>query len=245
MMRNIWTLVKRELHGYFVTPVAYVFIVVFLLLNGICTFYFGDFLGRGQADLVSFFSFHPWIYAVFIPAISMRLWSEERRSGSIELLFTLPISTWQAVLGKYLAALYFAAISLAMTFPLWVVVNYLGKPDNGVIVACYIGSLFMAAGFLAIGAAVSALTKNQVISFVITLLLCLLINLLGFPIVLDFARTLLPRVLVDTIRDFSFLTNYDTISRGIIELRSVVYFASLILLGIFANAVIIENKRAD
>ena len=208
-MKNTWILCKRELSSYFATPIAYVFIVVFLLLNGVVTFYFGNFLGRGQADLVPFFSFHPWIYMLFVPAITMRLWAEERKSGTIELLYTLPISTWQAVSGKFWAAFMFTAIALALTFPLWIAVNYLGNPDNGVIFASYLGSLFMAGGFLALGACVSALTKNQVVAFILTLLLCLMVNMLGYPLVIDQIRTWLPSLVVDTVRSFSFLTNFD------------------------------------
>lgn len=244
-MKNTWILCKRELSSYFATPIAYVFIVVFLLLNGVVTFYFGNFLGRGQADLVPFFSFHPWIYMLFVPAITMRLWAEERKSGTIELLFTLPISTWQAVSGKFWAAFMFTAIALALTFPLWIAVNYLGNPDNGVIFASYLGSLFMAGGFLALGACVSALTKNQVVAFILTLLLCLMVNLLGYPLVIDQIRTWLPSLVVDTVRSFSFLTNFDAVSRGILDFRSIIYFATLITFSLFANAVAIEIKRAD
>lgn len=244
-MRNTWILSKREFSSYFVTPIAYVFIVVFLLLNGLFTFYFGNFLDRGQADLVPFFNFHPWLYALFIPAITMRLWAEEHRSGSIELLFTLPITIWEAVWSKFLAAFLFTAMSLGLTFPLWLVVNYLGNPDNGVILASYIGSLFMAGGFLAIGACVSALTKNQVIAFVITVLLCLSINLLGFPVLTDYARNWLPGLVVDTLRNFSFLSNFDAIGRGLLDLRSVIYFASLIIFSLFANVIALETKKAD
>lgn len=244
-MSQTWILCKRELRNYFSTPIAYVFIVVFLVLSGIATFYIGNFFARGQADLVSFFSFHPWLYMLFIPAISMRLWSEERKSGTIELLFTLPITTWQAICGKFLAAFIFTAIALSLTFPLWIVVNYLGHPDNGVILASYFGSLLMAGGFLAIGAAISALTKNQVVAFVLSLVTCLLLNLIGFPMVLDLMRPIFPHALLETIRSFSFLTNFDTISRGLLELRSIIYFATLIMFSLFANAVIIETKKAD
>ena len=244
-MKNTWILCKRELSSYFATPIAYVFIVVFLLLNGVVTFYFGNFLGRGQADLVPFFSFHPWIYMLFVPAITMRLWAEERKSGTIELLYTLPISTWQAVSGKFWAAFMFTAIALALTFPLWIAVNYLGNPDNGVLFASYLGSLFMAGGFLALGACVSALTKNQVVAFILTLLLCLMVNLLGYPLVIDQIRTWLPSLVVDTVRSFSFLTNFDAVSRGILDFRSIIYFATLITFSLFANAVAIEIKRAD
>jgi ABC-2 type transport system permease protein len=243
---NVTTvLFKRELRSYFATPIAYVFIVVFLLLNGLFTFYFGNFFQRGQADLVPFFSFHPWIYALFIPAITMRLWAEERKTGSIELLFTLPITTWQAISAKFYAAFAFTAIALALTFPLWLAVNYLGKPDNGVIFCSYLGSLLMAGGFLSIGACVSSLTKNQVVAFVVTLLLCLTLNLLGFAALIDLLRSWMPSMIVETIRSFSFLSNFDTISRGLLDFRSIIYFATLILFSLFANAVVIENKRAD
>ena len=175
---------KRELHSYFATPVAYVFIVVFLFMTGIFTFYLGSFYERNQADLDSFFQFHPWLYLFLIPAIAMRLWSEERKSGTIELLMTLPITITEAVIGKFLAAWCFTAIALALTFPIWITVNYLGEPDNTVIVASYIASLLMAGGFLAIGSCISALTKNQVIAFVISVVICFLFILSGFPLVL-------------------------------------------------------------
>lgn len=244
-MRNIWIICKRELGSYFSTPIAYVFIVVFLLISGVATFYIGNFFARGQADLVPFFNFHPWLYMLFIPSISMRLWAEERKSGSIELLFTLPVTTWQAICGKYLAAFIFTAIALMLTFPLWIAVNYLGQPDNGVILASYIGSLLMSGGFLALGSAISALTKNQVIAFVLSLVACLAMNLMGFPILVDQIRAFTPEIVVNTLSGFSFLTNFDAISRGLLEVRSIIYFATLIVFSLFANAVIIETKRAD
>lgn len=244
-MRNTWIICKRELYSYFSTPIAYVFIVVFLLISGLATFYIGNFFARGQADLVPFFSFHPWLYMLFIPAISMRLWAEERKSGSIELLFTLPVTTWQAICGKYLAAFIFTAIALVLTFPLWIAVNYLGKPDNGVILAGYIGSLLMSGGFLALGSAISALTKNQVIAFVLAFMACLGLNLMGFPILIDQIRSFTPSVLLNTLSGFSFLTNFDAISRGLLDVRSIIYFTTLIMFCLFANAVIIETKRAD
>lgn len=244
-MSNTWILCKRELNSYFSTPIAYVFIVVFLLLCGLSTFYIGNFFARGQADLVPFFSFHPWLYMLFVPAISMRLWSEERKSGTIELLFTLPITAWEAICGKYLAALIFTAIALFFTFPLWIAVNYLGNPDNGVIVASYIGSLLLAASFLSIGAAISALTKNQVVAFVLTLVACLLMNLAGFPVVIDHLRGVVPNIVLESVSSFSFLTNFDTISRGLLDVRSIIYFVTLIMFSLFANAVVIETKKAD
>ncbi|RMH06899.1 MAG: ABC transporter permease, partial [Nitrospirae bacterium] len=184
-MKQISVIFRRELAGYFSTPIAAVFLVIFLLLSGAFTFYLGNFFVRGQADLVPFFTFHPWLYLVLIPALAMRLWAEERRSGTIELLFTLPVTLGEAVVGKFLAAWCFTAIALALTFPMWITVNVLGSPDNGVILASYLGSLLMAGGFLAIGSCMSALTKNQVIAFVVSVVVCLGFVLSGFPMVLD------------------------------------------------------------
>lgn len=247
-MRNTITIFKRELAGYFATPVAYVFIVVFLALMGFFTFYFGDFYpddGHGQADLQRFFTFHPWLYLFLIPAISMRIWSEERRSGTIELLMTLPVSTSQAVTGKFLAAWCFAGISLVLTFPMWLTVNYLGDPDNGVILASYVGSLLMSGAYLAIGVFISSLTRNQVISFVISACVCLLFILAGFPAVLDFFSGWAPDSVLDTVRSFSFLTHFDSITRGLIDLRDVIFFGSLIVCFLLANALVIDAKKAD
>lgn len=243
-MRNIYLIMRRELGGYFATPVAYVFLVIFLALAGAFTFYLGNFFERGQADLQSFFSFHPWLYLFLIPAIAMRLWSEERKSGTIELFLTLPISMGEAVLGKFLAAWAFTAIALALTFPLWITVNILGNPDNGVILAGYVGSLLMAGGFLAIGAAVSAVTKSQVIAFVITAAICFMFTVSGSNLVLGFFSAWAPAVLVDTIASFSFLTHFTAISRGVIDLRDIVYFGSLIAAFLFANAVIIDMRKS-
>lgn len=242
-MRNILAIFKRELEAYFATPVAYVFIVIFLFLNGIFTFYLGDFYERNQADLEPFFQFHPWLYLFLIPAISMRLWAEERKTGTIEFLMTLPVSLAQAVLGKFLAAWCFTAIALALTFPIWITVNYLGDPDNTVILAGYLGSLFMAGGFLAIGSCISALTKNQVIAFVVSVVICFAFILSGFPIVLDFFRAWAPQALVEAISSFSFLTHFYSIRRGVIDLRDVIYFATLMAFWLYANTVVIEAKK--
>jgi ABC-2 type transport system permease protein len=244
-MSNVWILFKRELGSYFATPIAYVFIVIFLFLSGVFTFYLGNFFARGQADLLPFFNFHPWLYLFLIPALSMRLWAEERKSGSIELLLTLPITMGEAVAGKFLAAWAFTAIALALTFPLWITVNYLGQPDNGTILAAYLGSLLMAGGFLAIGSCISAMTKNQVIAFIISVVVCLAFILSGFPLVLDFFSGWAPQVIVDTISSFSFLTHFNELSRGVVDLRDIIYFVSLIVLWLFANAIIIELKKAD
>ncbi len=235
----------RELTSYFATPIAYVFIVIFLFLSGIFTFYLGNFFSRGQADLLPFFTFHPWLYLFLIPALAMRLWAEERKTGTIELLLTLPVTVTEAVLGKFLAAWAFTAIALVMTFPIWLTVNYLGNPDNQVILAGYIGSLLMAGAFLAIGSCMSALTKNQVIAFIITVVVCLAFILSGFPLVLDFFSGWAPQLIVQTISSFSFLTHFNAISKGVIDVRDLIYFFSLIAFWLFATAILIEMKKAD
>lgn len=244
-MNIIKALFRRELHSYFATPVAYVFIVVFLVLTSTFTFYLGGFYEQGQADLRAFFNFHPWLYLFLVPAIAMRLWAEERKSGSIELLMTLPITPWQAVLGKFLAAWAFTAIALALTFPIWITVNYLGDPDNGVILAAYIGSLLMAGGFLAIGACLSAVTRNQVIAFVLSIVVCFGFLLSGFPLVLDLFSGWAPQVLIDGVASLSFLTHFSNISRGVIEIRDLVYFGLLIGAFLYANTIILQWKQAD
>lgn len=244
MLANIAIITKRELAGYFLTPIAYVFIVIFLILSGMFTFYLGGFFERGRADLVMFFGFHPWLYLFLIPALTMRLWAEERKSGTIELLFTLPVTMAEAVVGKFLATWIFTAVALALTFPIWLTVNYLGNPDNGVIVAGYIGSLLMAGGYIAIGSCVSAFTKNQVIAFVVTLVVCLMFILSGFPMVLDFLDDWAPAVLLEAVSSFSFLSHFEAIQNGVVDIRDLVYFFSLIALWLFANAAVLEIRKA-
>lgn len=236
---------KLELQSYFATPLAYVFIVIFLVLSGLFTFYLGEFYERGQADLSPFFNFHPWLYLFLVPAIAMRLWAEERKSGSVELLMTLPVTLWQAVLGKFLAAWLCIAIALALTFPIWVTVNYLGEPDNGVIVAAYIGSLLMAGGFLAIGSCISAANRNQVVSFILTVVICFLFMLAGFPLVLDFFSGWLPGPLLDAVASLSFLTHYTAISKGVLDLRDVLYFLLVIGVWLYATTIVLDLKKAD
>lgn len=244
-MHNTWVVFKRELGSYFTTPIAYVFLVIFLFLNGIFGFYIGHFLQRNQADLMSFFSLHPWLYLVLVPAVSMRLWAEERRIGSVELLLTLPMSIGEAVVGKFLAAWAFTGIALALTFPMWITVNYLGNPDNGAIVTSYIGSFLVAGGFLAIGSCLSALTKNQVIAFVLSVVVCLLFLLSGYPVVLDFFKDWAPAAVVSGISSFSVLSHYSSITRGVVDLPDLIYFAALIAFWLFASAVTVDNKKAD
>ena len=240
-----WAIFRRELKSYFATPVAYVFIVIFLVLAGAFTFYLGGFYERGQADLQPFFMFHPWLYLFLVPAVAMRLWAEERKSGTIELLLSLPVTMGQAVLGKFLAAWAFIGIALALTFPIWLTVNYLGDPDNGVILASYVGSALMAGAFLAVGACLSAATRNQVVAFILTATVCFVFLLAGFPMVLDFFAALFPQAIVDAIANLSFLTHFGAISKGVLDLRDVLFFLLSIVFWLCASAVVIDLKKAD
>ncbi len=243
-MNQMYAIFKRELGSFFATPLAYVFIVIFLLAIGAFTFYLGQWYEAGEASLRGFFGFHPWLYLFLIPAISMRMWAEERKSGTMELLLTLPAPFWASVVGKYLAAWAFAAIALFLTFPIWITVNYLGEPDNGVILASYVGSLLMAGGYLAIGSCMSAVTTNQVIAFVLSVVVCFLFTLSGLPLVLDFFSGWLPQAVINTIASFSFVTHFDAIMDGVIDLRDLIYFASLIGLWLVATGITIDLKRA-
>jgi ABC-2 type transport system permease protein len=243
-MRNTVTIFRREMASYFATPVAYVFIVIFLSLNGVLTFYAGSFFARNQADLGAFFSFHPWLYLFLIPALSMRLWAEERRAGTIELSMTLPVSLVEVVLGKFLAAWCFTGVALALTFPIWITVNYLGDPDNGAIIAGYFGSLLMAGGFLAIGSSISALTKNQVIAFVLSATLCFLFVATGSGIVLEFVSSWFGEGALDFFRRLSVMIHFTDIAKGVVDLRDIVYFGSLIVLFLFFNVVIVDRMKA-
>lgn len=244
-MTAMTAIFRRELSSYFTTPLAYIFIIIFLALTGIFTFYLGGFFERGQADLQPFFSYHPWLYLFLIPALSMRLWAEERKTGTIELLMTLPVSTTHAVLGKYLAAWVFIGIALALTFPIWLTVNYLGSPDNAVIFAGFLGSFLMAGAYLAIGSCISAITRNQVIAFVLSVVVCFGFILAGFPMVLDLFRGWAPQGLVNAISSMSFLTHFSSIGKGVIDLRDLIFFVSFIGCWLFANVVLVEMKKSD
>jgi len=243
-MNGTLVIFRRELGSYFATPLAYVFILIFLVMSGVFTFYIGNFYEREQADLSAFFNFHPWLYLFLVPAISMRLWSEEMKSGSIELLMTLPVRRWDAVLGKFMAAWFFTGLALALTFPIWLTVNYLGDPDNGVIVASYLGSWLMAGGFIAIGSCMSALTRSQVIAFIVCAVVCFLFILAGFPLVLNVFKGWLPIALVDTIASLSFLTHYASISKGVLSLRDLLYFVSMIGVWLIATSIVVELKQS-
>lgn len=243
-MRNPWIIAKRELYGYFTTPMAFIFIAIFVALNGAFTFYIGRFFDRGQASLEAFFSFHPWLYLLLVPAVAMRLWAEERKSGTIEQLLTLPITTADAVIGKFLAAWLFCGIALALTFPIWITVTYLGDPDNGVIAVSYFGSFLMAGAFLAIGSCMSALTRNQIIAFIAAAAVCFVFTMSGLDLVLNFFRSWAPGFLVDAIAASSFLVRFESVTRGVLELRDLIFFLSMMAFWLFANMVAVDAKKA-
>jgi ABC-2 type transport system permease protein len=244
-MNPLLAVARREFNGYFLTPVAYVFILIFLAAASWFGFSFGGLYERGQADLIPFFTFHPWLFLFLIPSLSMRLWAEERRSGSIELLMTLPIRPWQAVAGKFLAAWAFTALAILLTFPIWITVNYLGDPDNGVILASYIGSILTAGGFLAVGNFVSAMTRNQVVAFVVAVVICFLLLVSGYAPVVDVFASWAPQALVDGIASLSFLTHFESISKGVVDLRDLFYFGLLIAASLYATTLILGIKQAD
>jgi ABC-2 type transport system permease protein len=241
---NIRTIMKRELGGYFTSPIAYVFLIIFLLLTGFFTFTIGNFFERGEASLVSFFTWHPWLYLFLVPAVGMRLWSEERRLGTMELLLTMPLTTWQAIVGKFLASWVFLGLALALTFPVWITVNWLGSPDNGIIAAGYVGSLFLAGSYLAISCMTSALTRNQVISFILSVMICLFLILAGYTPVTDLLTRFASPLVVDIIAAFSVMTHFEGFQRGVIDLRDFLFFASVIGFALFTTGVIIRSQRA-
>jgi ABC-2 type transport system permease protein len=243
-MRNVGIIMRREFASYFATPIAYVFIFLFLILSNSFAFYIGGLYERGQADLAPFFTFQPWLYALLVSAISMKLWAEERNTGSIELLLTQPLTLWDAVLGKFLAAWLFTVIAIALTFPMWITVNYLGRPDNGAICAAYIGSFLVAGGFLAIGSCMSALTRHQVIAFIVTAVVCLASLLIGFIPVVQVLRDIVPQGVVDSIASLSMYSHFASIQKGVIDIRDLLYFGMLIGLFLLATSITVELRKA-
>lgn len=243
-MKPALIIMRRELNGYFATPIAYVVLVIFLLMANVFAFGFGQLYERGQADLTPFFNFLPWLYLFLIPAISMRLWAEERRNGSIELLLTQPVTLWQAVLGKFVAAWIFVGIALALTFPLWVTINYLGNPDNGAIVAAYLGCFFVAGGFLAVGSFTTSITKNQLIAFLVGMLICFLLLIAGFPMVTNWVGNFVPEWLMDAIVSLSFLTHFENITKGVLDLRDVLYYSLVTVFFLLASTVALEARKS-
>jgi len=242
---NIKTIAKRELGAYFSSPLAYVFIVIFLLLCGVFTFarQLGAFFERGEASLIrSFFTWHPWFYLFLVPAVGMRLWAEERRVGTIELLLTMPITAWQAIVGKFLASWIFLGVALALTFPIAITVNYLGNPDNGVMFTAYLGSWLMAGAYLAITCLTSALTRTQVVSFIIAVMVCLFLILCGFGPVIEFLEG--SPALVNFVASLSFITHYEGLQKGVLDSRDIIYFLSVIGFSLFTTGVILRGHRA-
>ena len=244
-MKNLGIIFRRELSSYFATPLAYIFVVIFLIINGIFTFDLGGFYLRGQADLLPFFSFHPWLYLFMVPAIAMTLWADERKTGTIELLLTLPVKLSEAVFGKFLAAWVLTGIALILTFPIWVTVNYLGDPDNGVIIAAYLGSWLMAGGFLAIGSCMSACTKNSVIAFILTVSICFMFVIMGSPILLNSFPEWTPQLIIDAFSALGFLSHFDSISKGVLDVRDILYFILFIMSWLLSSAIVIEMKKAN
>lgn len=244
-MNETFIIMRREFSSFFATPVAYIFIAIFLVMSGVFTFLIGDFYARGQADLLSFFNFHPWLYLFLVPAISMRTWSEERKSGTIELLMTLPFTTLQIMLGKFFAAWLVLGICLLLTFPLWITVNYLGDPDNGIILSAYMGSWLMSGAFLALGICMSALTKNQIIAFMLAIVISFLFVLAGSPVVLDTLQHWASNLVIDTVASLSFLTHFQDISKGVITLNDALFYLIFIVVCLYAGYVIIEQKKAN
>jgi ABC-2 type transport system permease protein len=242
---NIRTIAKRELGAYFSSPLAYVFIVIFLLVLAVFTFLLGGFFPRGQASLtMPFFTWHPWFYLFLVPAVAMRLWAEERRVGTVELLLTMPITSWQAILGKFVASWLFLGLALALTFPIWITVNYLGSPDNGAIFTAYVGSWLMAGAYLAIGCVTSALTRTQVVSFILGLVACLLLLLVGFPPVVQWLSNFVGLRPAEALGSLGILTHFDSFQKGVLDSRDVIYFLSVIGFSLFTNSVILRGHRA-
>jgi ABC-2 type transport system permease protein len=243
-MKSIITIAKRELTGYFASPVAFVFIVIFLILSGFFSFMVGGFFERGQASLESFFAWHPWLYLFLVPAVGMRMWSEERRLGTIELLLTMPVTPWQAIVGKFIASWAVVALALVLTFPMWITVNYLGNPDNGVILAGYVGSFLMGGAYLSITAMTSAMTRNQVVAFIVSVVLSLFLILAGYPPVTNMLVSWAKPWIVEAIASFSVMTHFESLQKGVLDSRDILYFLSVMGFSLFTTSVVVRTHRA-
>jgi len=243
-MRNTKAVIKRELASYFESPVAYVFMIVFLMLIGFLTFFVSRFYENGQADLRGFFFWHPWMFLILVPAAAMRLWAEERRAGTIETLLTLPVTATQVILGKFMAAWIFIGLIVALTFPIVLTTAYLGAPDRGAIICGYIGSLLLAGAYLSVGMLTSAMTRNQVISFVLSLVVCLFLLLAGWPPVTDLMVRWAPEWLVRGVAAFSFMPHFDAFQKGVLDLRDFAYYFSVIIFMLFGTHLVLENRKA-
>lgn len=244
-LENAWIIAKREFAAYFATPLASVFLTIFVALTGAFAFYIGNFFERGEASLDAFFAYHPFLYLLLVPAVAMRLWAEERKSGTIELLMTLPVSPWEAILGKFLAAWAFVGLALVLTFPMWITVNILGDPDNGVILTSYLGSFLMAGAFLAVGSCISAFTKNQVIAFILAATVCFLLVMSGTELVQNALDLWAPNIVKEAVSSLSFLAHFESITRGVVDVSSIFFFLSLIAFALFANAIVVAQKKAS
>ncbi|WP_136360576.1 ABC transporter permease [Desulfatibacillum aliphaticivorans] len=246
LFANTRAIMARELRGYFGSPLAYVLIVIFLLLNGFFTFFISGFYEMEQADLRdAFFRWHPWLFLVLVPAVAMRLWAEERRQGTMELILTLPITLGEAILGKFLAAWFFIAVSMILTFPLVLTTAYLGDPDLGAIFCGYVGSILLGGAYLSVGSMTSAITRNQVISFVAAAMICLFLVLAGYPPVTDPLADWVPKWIVDIVAGFSVMTHYQSMQKGVIDFRDLLYYGSLMFFMLFANGVILQARRSS
>jgi ABC-2 type transport system permease protein len=243
-LRNVWTIAKRELVGYFNSPVAYVFIVIFLLLNGFFTFMLGQYFQRGEANLNAFLMWHPWLYLFLVPAAGMRLWAEERRVGTLELLLTMPIAAWQAIVGKFIACWIFIALALFLTFPVVLTTLYLGSPDVGSMLTGYLGSVLLAGAYLAVTVMTSAMTRNQVISFILSVVICFFLILAGWEPVTDLLVRWAPEWVVSTVSSFSVMPHFADFQRGVLDLRDVAFFGSVIAFCLFATSVVLRGLRA-
>ncbi len=244
-IRNVKAITRRELNGYFGSPVAYVFIVIFLLLCGFFTFSVSRFYELAEADLRAFFEWHPWIYLFLVPSVGMRLWAEERRTGSIELILTLPVTLSEAIVGKFLAAWLFIGMGLILTFPLVLTVMYLGDPDLGVVFCAYIGSFLMAGAYLSVASMTSSFTRNQVVSFILSVMICLFLVLAGWPPVTGALSAWAPLWLIDVVSGFSFMPHFASMERGILDLRDLLYFFSVIFFMLFTNGVVLQNRKTS
>jgi len=244
-MQPMIPIIKRELMGYFRSPVAYVFIIIFLVSTAGTTWYLGNFYDSNEASLELFFFFHPWLYLILIPAVGMRLWAEDRRQGTIEILLTLPVSLITAVLAKFIAAWLFIGVALLLTFPMIATTYYLGDPDAGVMLTGYLGSFLMGGAYLAISCFTSSLTKNQVVSFITSFIVCLILVLLGWGVLTRTLQDVFPVWLSNLIAQFSFTTHFNGIRRGLIDVADVVYFLSVIAFMLLANVLVLENKKAS
>ena len=243
-MKALGVLTKREFTGYFTTPAAWIFLMIFVAISGLLTFYAGDFFERGQADLQSFFLFHPWLYLFLIPAVSMRMWAEERRSGTIEMLMTLPVSTTELVLGKFFAAWAFVGVALCLTAPMWITVNYLGTPDNGVILMSYLASFLIAGTFLSVGSCLSACTKSQMIAFVSTMMACLLLTFLGSDTLIELFSDVATEKVMKLFQSFGFLIHFLSLTRGVLDIRDLLFFLSFSSVFLFATVIVLDHKKA-